>query len=315
LFEIRDDRLVQKAEALMKQALDGWGGVRDQGKKDAAFKLIVTEFLKRVPLDYLQFMADQIEAQITEQDQEECVVEGVAEADVAVADDGYGEYAAGEGYAEENYTEASYYDESVGAEAEAAYAEAGYAEEEAAVEEVVEAEAMEVSAEEAVAEAEEVVLGMDAPSQQAAEKLLSQIKRLKEPQQFARVWPGYTLRTTDQQLGVVAALLQIWKADDEGQPEICANFIMEVLKAKSLKIEIVTQALQAVAARLEHLVQANETHWHMHSYMLTNIFPKTPMTQWGWQHTQWTWISWWELTEGVLRCADPFRAFDVLVRR
>jgi len=291
---------------LLRQLLDEWTSL-SQEKKEEAFSLIASKFVERVPAEFLATMAEQF-------------------AEAAAGVDG-----------EKQTSRPSHDDAGAAPEAEAndqeEQAEANDQEEQAEenmygklleVKAQVDPDAEEPAGEEAYGDGgdqgdDQEAYG-DGGDQEAsggsAQLAMNQLYFSAfdtPPASWNEAWKLQGL-PTEEHCEALCALFDVG-ADgaSDGGLVLAPRIIAELARSKSVDMKHVDDALQALAHRLEYLVQVTENAWHLHSHMLLNLFPKTTSTEWGFVRPGWTWITWWQMAERVLTAADAFRAFDILV--
>lgn len=242
-------------------------------RQESAFTTIASRFVERVPQDYLALMAEQFAA-------------GLA-GDANDGDAEQAEQAVYEEEVEEKAVEAADEWQEEGAE-EGAH-ESGHGE----------------------YEAHGRRHGDQTTARLVADKMLGQASRL-HPKDWPKVWQAAIRPLGDGwQQEVIVALLQAVLPKEI--PDLSARLVAELVRVSAVILKDCEEALQTFASTLEGLVKEHEDAWHVHSYVLVCMFPKTPSTSWGWLRPGWSWTAWWQVTEKVLRCADRYRAFDILV--
>jgi len=285
--EIKETVKLRKMEALLRQLLDEWTSLA-QEKKEEAISLIATKFVERVPAEFLATMAEQF-------------------AEAAAGYDGEKQTS------RPSNDEANYYPEE--------QTEANYQEEQA--EENPYGKLLQVKAQEPEVEepAVEEAYGYEGDQGEASGGF-AQHEAMRQllvdacdtpPASWNEAWKLIGVHPAEHSEALGALLEAGAEIASDGGLELAPRIVAELARTKTVEMKDVDEALQALAQRLEDLVQVTDNAWHLYSHMLLNLFPKSTSTEWGFVRPGWTWITWWQMTERVLTAADAFRAFDILV--
>ncbi|CAJ1360408.1 unnamed protein product [Effrenium voratum] len=150
--------------------------------------------------------------------------------------------------------------------------------------------------------------------QKAMEDFLAGAESTSGPE-WCKAWTGLHV-PRQAEADVLSVLFEVGinkdAADKEsGYFDFLPRIVVELLRQHKVLPKNVEVALkEGLSSRLETLIQANDQTWHILSYMLLYLFPRSPSTSWGYNLP---WESWWRTTKEVLSAAQKYRAFDILV--
>jgi hypothetical protein len=304
--EIKSDVKMRKVEAMTKQLVAEFVSLAED-RRDNSWNGVIEMFVKKVPGKYLAMMAHTLNEKVDAAD-----LEAGSEALAALADSN----AEAEVKAE---LEAAAKDDAE-AEAAAAAAEADSAASTAT------AKPVEVKKElSGVTQLKKVAVAKSAAQIQSIREIRSMMYEVKEPERFSEAmkkllamgpaeqknaWSAQKIASADQSSALVA-LGQA--AAEEGEMENVCVLLTTLVTSKMIPMIAVEAALAELAQRLDELVLANDSAWHLHSQCLYHFFPRTDQCKWGFFEKSWSWSTWWQMVEKVLSKADTFRAFEILV--
>jgi len=89
--------------------------------------------------------------------------------------------------------------------------------------------------------------------------------------------------------------------------------VVELARTRKVTVPNLEAALKDLARKVEDHVQTNDQAWHLISYFLVYLFPRSRSFEYGFVFPSWNYPTWWRATEEILQEAHKYRAFDILV--
>jgi len=144
------------------------------------------------------------------------------------------------------------------------------------------------------------------------EEFLQKCEACRTPSTYGQVWTELGVPAENER-DVLSFIFEATARRESEISELVPQVAVNLARMKKVQIKNLEFALQDFSGKLEELVQANENVWHLQSFIILFLFPKTRNSPWGLLFPGWNWFTWWQMTEQILSAADKFRAFDILV--
>mmetsp|Transcript_42301 Transcript_42301/g.78763 ORF Transcript_42301/g.78763 Transcript_42301/m.78763 type:complete len:531 (-) Transcript_42301:74-1666(-) len=144
---------------------------------------------------------------------------------------------------------------------------------------------------------------------QSMEDFIQQVENAQTTD-WSKAWTGLGV-PREHETEVLSSLFEV--AVQKSANDLVPKVVVELARTRKVQIPNLESAMKELAKNLEKLVETNDQAWHLVSYFLVYLFPRTRSSDWGLLFGGWNWQAWWKLTEEVLREAHKYRAFDILV--
>eukprot|EP00929_Paragymnodinium_shiwhaense_P049222 TRINITY_DN24843_c0_g1_i1.p1 TRINITY_DN24843_c0_g1~~TRINITY_DN24843_c0_g1_i1.p1 ORF type:complete len:549 (+),score=181.54 TRINITY_DN24843_c0_g1_i1:85-1731(+) len=138
---------------------------------------------------------------------------------------------------------------------------------------------------------------------------------------FTRLWDGTAKKKADWPLVFGAMQIPVDKQTEVVQkylnmafsrkedPAKCTEILCDLVKTHKVKMRSAEEALVSFGPNLDGILAMNEQAWHVYSYFLVGLFPKSG---YGWARVGWAFRSWWEFTMKCTATLQAEQAFDVI---
>ncbi|CAE7443113.1 unnamed protein product [Symbiodinium natans] len=143
------------------------------------------------------------------------------------------------------------------------------------------------------------------------EDFLQNVESTSSIADYGKLWAQLGV-PRESEVEVLSALLEV-SVQKTTTFDLVPRVVAELARTRKVLVTSLEAALKDLARKLEDIVQANDQAWHLISYFLVYLFPRTRSSEWGFHFGGWNFPSWWKATEDILKEAHKWRAFDILV--
>jgi len=145
---------------------------------------------------------------------------------------------------------------------------------------------------------------------QAMEDFLQNVENAA-PTEYGKTWAALAV-PREAEVEVLSGLLEV-AVQKTSNFELVPKVVVELARTRKVTVPNLEAALKDLARKVEDHVQTNDQAWHLISYFLVYLFPRSRSCDYGFVFPSWNYPSWWRATEEILQEAHKYRAFDILV--